>query len=167
MQQQCEKYEFDIFHVKLGKPIFRKQEKVMIGSIHKAALPFNLFIDVLNMEKIQSIQTQSKHVHHFKYSTKDILFQKCCEPSQTIQLQINNHSHIKNWDKRGGRQHFFHAWPSAQFIKTKWSWRSYKKKSYFQQWQIRHENCGLHPTAASITTHLDLNVTFTSNTKKE
>lgn len=30
----------------------------MTGSIHKAALPFNLFIDVLNMEKIQSIQTQ-------------------------------------------------------------------------------------------------------------
>lgn len=69
----------------------------MIRSIHKAALPFNLFIDVLNMEKIQSIQTQSKeHVHPFKYSTEDILFQKCCEPSQTIQLQINNHSHIKN-----------------------------------------------------------------------
>lgn len=71
--------------------------KGMTGSNHKAALPFNLFIDVLNMEKIQSIQTQSKeHVHHFKYSTKDILFQKCCEPSQTIQLQINNHFHIKN-----------------------------------------------------------------------
>lgn len=33
--------------------------------IHWVALPFNLFIDVLNMEKIQSIQTQSKeHVHH-------------------------------------------------------------------------------------------------------
>lgn len=43
----------------------------MIASNHKTALPFNLFIDVLNMEKIQSIQTQSKeHVHHFKYSTK-------------------------------------------------------------------------------------------------
>lgn len=72
----------------------------MMGYIHKAALPFNLFIDVLNMEKIQSIQTQSKeHVHPF-YS-KDILFQKCREPSLTIQLQINNHSHIKNRDKRG------------------------------------------------------------------
>lgn len=32
---------------------------------------------------------------------------KRCEPSQTIQLQINNHSYIKNWDKRGGREHFF------------------------------------------------------------
>lgn len=37
----------------------------------------------------------------FKYS-KDILFQKCCEPSQTIQLEINNHSHKKNQDKRFG-----------------------------------------------------------------
>lgn len=83
-------------HIDIFKHL-RKPEEGMIGSNHKAALPFNLFIDVLNMEKIQSIQTQSKeHVHHFKYSTKDILFQKCCEPSQTIQLQINNHSHIKN-----------------------------------------------------------------------
>ncbi len=81
---------------KKAEELFGKQEKAMTGSIHKAALPFNLFIDVLNMEKIQSIQTQSKeHVHPFKYS-KDILFQKCCEQSQTIQLQINNHSYIKN-----------------------------------------------------------------------
>lgn len=30
----------------------------MMGSIHKAALPFNLFIDVLNMEKKSKV---SKH----------------------------------------------------------------------------------------------------------
>lgn len=92
----------------------------MMGSIHEAALPFNLFIDVLNMEKIQSIQTQSKeHVHPFKYSTKDILFQKCCEPSQTIQLEINNHSHSKNQDKRGGRRHPLMPDHQHKFVKTK------------------------------------------------
>lgn len=79
---------------KLAEP-FSKQEKGMIASIHKAALPFNLFIDVLNMEKSKLSKQSKEHVHPFKYS-KDILFQKCCEPSQTIQLQINNHSHIKN-----------------------------------------------------------------------
>lgn len=64
-----------------------------------------------NMEKIQSIQTQSKeHVHPFKYNS---IPKMLWEPSQSIQLQINNHSHSKNWESEGVRGNFFSCQTSS------------------------------------------------------
>lgn len=49
-----------------GKKLKQKQPSRL------SAFPFNLFIDVLNMKKHKSIQTQRKeHVHPLKYSTED------------------------------------------------------------------------------------------------
>lgn len=42
----------------------------------------------------------------FLNTTKDILFQKCYEPRQTVQLQRNNHFHIKN-EKKEERDNSF------------------------------------------------------------
>lgn len=87
------------------------KEKERREPITKLHCPSNLFIDVLTMIEIKIIQTQKKHVHHFrKYSKDIILFQNsknAAKPSQTI--QINNHSSIENRDTRSARQQFSHA----------------------------------------------------------
>lgn len=59
---------------KLAEP-FSKQEKGMIASIHKAALPFNLFIDVLNMEKSKLSKHKVKNMY-ILLNTQKIFYSK-------------------------------------------------------------------------------------------